>query len=233
MTNPPNVDFEFGPLGEADNYRRALIGSFSPALSGNVLEIGSGIGQMTRELKAIPAVKKLLAVEPDGAFVPSLRKAVPGVEVLQGTAADVKDRDWDAIVSVNVLEHIEEDAKELRMYHALLKAKKGALLLYVPARPELYAPIDKHFGHYRRYVKADLVRITTAAGFKIRSARYYDIIGYAAWWLNFCLLKRMAFDPKAVRFFDRFVFPWSHALESRISGGLFVGKNLLVIAEAV
>ena len=60
---------------------------------------------------------------------------------------------WNAILSINVLEHIESDADELATYFRLLKPARGALCLFVPARPDIYAPIDKDFGHFRRYTR--------------------------------------------------------------------------------
>ena len=41
------MNFEFSALSEARNYRAALIKEFAPVLTGNVLEVGAGIGQIT------------------------------------------------------------------------------------------------------------------------------------------------------------------------------------------
>ncbi|MEI9863104.1 MAG: hypothetical protein WDN00_00805 [Limisphaerales bacterium] len=32
--------------------------------------------------------------------------------------------------------------------------------------------------------------------------RYYNFVGYFAWWLSFCALKKRGFDLSAVRLFD-------------------------------
>lgn len=223
-------DFEFAALGEAGNYRAALLREFSPYLRGNVLEVGAGIGQLTQGLLQLPAITRLVSIEPDPRFCSRLRTALPSHAVFEATAERVPEEDWDAILNVNVLEHIEDDARELKIYREKLKRRGGALCLFVPARPEIFAPIDRDFGHYRRYTKPGLRAELERAGFGIVSLRYYNLIGYAAWWFNFCLLKKRGFDRGAVRFFDRFIFPPTHGFESRVCPPP-IGQSLLAVAR--
>src|SRR5215472_7176168 len=107
-------NFEFDALRWANNYRKALLSEFAPYLSGDVIEVGAGIGQFTELLAGLGSIRSVLAIDLD-----------PGINC-------------DTIVSTNVLEHIEHDAAELRLYAALLKARRGHLCLFVPARSELY-----------------------------------------------------------------------------------------------
>lgn len=229
-SSPNPANFEFYALQEAKNYQSALIRKFAPFLSGKVLEVGSGIGQMTGHISGIPAITDLRCLEPDHDFVVEFKKSFPAIPLIEGTVKDVPNEGWNAIVNINVLEHIKADREEIRQYYKLLKNRRGTLLLFVPARKELYAPIDKQFGHYRRYVKSELVEMIKSEGFRVREARYYDIIGYFAWWLNFRVMRSLSFDPRSVRFFDRMIFPWSSAIESKLPGLPF-GKNILVIAQ--
>ena len=237
MTLQPNAlaitaDFEFAALNEAKNYRAALLSDFGQFLQGNVLEVGAGIGQLTSELRAMPRIKKITSVEPDAAFCNQVRSRFPDHDLLEGTVSDLKSGlAWNAILSVNVLEHIENDGDELVAYHRLLKTAKGALCLFVPARPEIYAPIDKDFGHFRRYTRAELRKKLEVAGFRPVQFRYYNFVGYFLWWLNFCALKRRGFDVGAVRLFDRVIFPIVHGCESRICAPP-IGQSLMVIAIA-
>lgn len=83
---------------------------------------------------------------------------------------------------------------------------KGHLCLFVPAHRELHAPIDDDFGHCRRYTKRELKRTLGNAGFAIVRLNYFNCVGYFAWWLNFCVLKKRRFDIGAVRLFDRAIF---------------------------
>jgi SAM-dependent methyltransferase len=237
MTGLPNEtaqteDFEFAALSEAKNYRAALLREFSGHLRGRVLEVGAGIGQITEELLRNPAVTRLVSIEPDPKFCARLRAVFPAHAIIQGTIEDLKgDESWNAILNVNVLEHIKEDEHELALYRQKLARERGVLCLLVPARPEIYAPIDGDFGHFRRYTKPELRRKLEDAGFEIVKLRYYNFAGYLAWWLNFCVLKKRGFDLQAVRFFDRAIFPAVHAFESRIFAPP-IGQSLLAIARA-
>jgi SAM-dependent methyltransferase len=225
-------DFEFAALEHAVRYRAALIDEFRPYLTGNVVEVGAGIGQLTTELARVPAVTRLLAVEPDAGFAAAFRAAHPTREFLHGTAGAIAaGQPWHAVVSVNVLEHIRDDDAELRVWRELLAPQQGHLCVFVPARPELYAPIDKDFGHFRRYTKPQLAQKLRDAGFVVERLHYFNLVGYFAWWASFKMLGRRAFDPTSVKFFDRAIFPWSHAFERTLVRPPF-GQSLLAVARA-
>jgi SAM-dependent methyltransferase len=225
--------FEFDALREANNYRHALVREFSETLHGRVIEIGSGIGQITELLRALPQVQYLQSIEPDLGFCEAFRKNLPTQPLLQGTIEDVeKGTHWNAILSINVLEHIREDEAELRRYRELLRRDKGTINLFVPARQEIYAPIDEDFGHHRRYSKFQLQRKLQAAGFEIVRLRYFNWVGYFAWWLTFCVLQKRGFNVASVRFFDRMIFPCVYAMETKIAAPPF-GQSLLAVARAI
>jgi SAM-dependent methyltransferase len=238
MTSQPNAlahmsDFQFAALDEAKNYRRTLLRDFEPYLRGSVLEVGAGIGQTTSELLQMPGIQKLLSIEPDAAFCAQLRARYPQHHVLQGTISDLQPgTDWNAILSLNVLEHIEMDREELAAYHRLLQPARGALCLFVPARPEIYAPIDKDFGHFRRYTRPELQGKLEKAGFQLIRLHYYNFAGYFGWWVTNCLLKKRSFDVAAVRLFDRAIFPLVHGFESHICPPP-IGQSLMAVAVAL
>ncbi|HMD55458.1 MAG TPA: class I SAM-dependent methyltransferase [Phycisphaerae bacterium] len=225
-------DFEFTAMNEAKNYRQAILQDFTEHLRGDILEVGAGIGQITKELRRNSAITKLVSIEPDPRLSVRLRETFPDQTIIQGTIDDLKGNEsWDAILSINVLEHIAEDERELAIYRQLLVHEKGVLCLFVPARPEIYAPLDRDFGHFRRYTKPELRRKLEQAGFKILRMRYYNFVGYFAWWLNFCVFKKKGFDPQAVRFFDRVIFPVVRGLESYACPPP-IGQSLLATACA-
>ncbi len=228
-----NKNFEFDALKEAQNYRRALLRDFSEFLRGNVIEVGSGIGQMTDLLQKIPAITQLQAVEPNAAFCNEFKTRFPAQPLVEGTLDGLEQKtNWDAILSINVLEHIRDDEHELETYHSLLRPNRGTLNLFVPARQEIYAPLDQDFGHHRRYAKPELKRKLEEAGFEIVRIRYFNFAGYFAWWLNFCFLRRRQFNSHAVKFYDRIIFPAVYAIES--TGIPFpIGQSLIAVARAV
>src|SRR5262249_38228428 len=105
------------------------------------------------------------------------------------------------------------------------------LCLFVPARPEIYGPIDRDFGHFRRYTAPELQAKLVRAGFAIHRLNYFNFTGYFAWWLSFCVLKKRRFAAGNVRFYDRAVFPIVHALESKLLRPPF-GQSLLAVARS-
>jgi SAM-dependent methyltransferase len=225
-------DFEFNALREANNYRRALLKMFAPYLQGRVIEVGAGHGQLTAQLRQLSTIKHLLAVEPDPRFCAEFRKTLPDQPLLEGIITSVPDPGpWNGILSVNVLEHIREDQDELKIYSSLLKKEHGRLCLFVPARQEIYAPIDNDFGHHRRYSRDDLRRKLENAGFKILRLHYFNFIGYFAWWFSFRLMGQRKFNPSMVRLFDRLIFPVGFGLESHLAWPP-IGQSLVAIAEA-
>ena len=236
MTTPNAIsnteDFEFAALREANNYRAALLKEFGPYLRGRVLEVGAGVGQLTAGLRALPAIQSLTSIEPDAGFCANLRRVMPDHDLVEGTVADLKTPGpWNAIFSVNVLEHIEDDRGELASYARLLKEAHGALCLFVPARQEIYAPIDKDFGHFRRYSKPELEEKLRSAGFTSVNIRYYNMVGYFLWWMNFCVLKHRGFKTGSVHLFDRTIFPIVHAVESNLVKPP-IGQSLIVMAQS-
>lgn len=230
--NTTSGNFEFEALRQAVNYQRLLVKEMGAFVRGRAIEIGAGIGQMTVRLRALPGVEYLQSIEPEAGFCEQFRQLLPGQPIIQGTIQDAPGLDWDAIISINVLEHIEQDEKELSLYNALLKSRRGALALFVPARQEIYAPIDRDFGHYRRYGRAEAVTKLTRAGFKIERIRYFDLAGYFAWLISCRMLGQRSFKPASVRFFDRVIFPVENFMETSICAPP-IGKNLLIIARAV
>ena len=225
-------DFEFEALRHAVNYRCALIREFSPHLKGRVIEVGCGIGQMTESLRKLSSIKYLLSVEPDPHFCREFRKTFPGQPLIEGTVDSVTDeKPWNGIVSINVLEHILEDERELAIYSRLLRSANGRLCLFVPARQEIYAPLDKDVGHHRRYTKPGLKTKLEAAGFEVEHIRYFNWVGYFGWWLTFRVMGTRKMNPASVKFFDRVIFPVVYAAESHICAPPF-GQSLIAIARA-
>src|SRR5262245_32882369 len=237
MSERPNEaaatgDFEFDALQQARNYRAALVQEFSPFLKGRVMEIGAGIGQFTEALAALPGVQEVVAIEPEPRFCDMFRKLQPNRKLVAGTMDDLQnDSDWDAAICINVLEHIREDDAELAKCRQRLTKRRGHLCLFVPARQEIYAPLDKDFGHHRRYARPQLREKLARAGFQIVRLNYFNCIGYFAWWFNFCFLKKRHFDVGSVVVFDRLIFPVVHALERNLMRPPF-GQSLLAVARA-
>jgi 2-polyprenyl-3-methyl-5-hydroxy-6-metoxy-1,4-benzoquinol methylase len=81
-------------------------------------------------------------------------------------------RSVDALLLLDVLEHIEDDVGFLRAISDGFPNSR-ALIVTVPARAELWSNYDRHYGHFRRYDRATLATTLAAGGFTLRHQRYF------------------------------------------------------------
>lgn len=213
-------------MQEAVNYNRYLLDTVRKyALAGGkVLDFGAGGGQFAVPLSEFGL--DITALEPDRHLQQHLH--AKGIRAV-GSTRELPDACFDYIYTLNVLEHIEDDAAALRDLHAKLN-DRGKLLIYVPAFPVLYTSMDAKVGHVRRYTRSTLIAGVTAAGFGIERVAYADSIGFFATLLfKFVGSKDGSVSIAALKLYDQLIFPLSRALD-RFTQRWF-GKNLLLIAH--
>jgi SAM-dependent methyltransferase len=135
---------------------------------------------------------------------------------------------FDAVIMINVLEHIEDDSCVLELIHRMLRPG-GYLLIFVPAMPVLYGSLDKKFGHYRRYTKTGLVAVCGKAGYEISCSRYFDMFGALPWWLINRVLHSSTLNPRMAKLYDRLVVPFARLAEKVVTPPF--GKNLVLVGR--
>lgn len=215
-------------MAVAHNYNTYLLGLVlkeidrCPSARPQVLDFGAGIGTFAAMVEAARPQVTLTCLEPSAAEAARLREA--GFRVLTGPDAD--DERYDVVYSLNVLEHIESDAKALVTVRELL-VPGGVAVFYVPAFKLLFSNMDRLVGHHRRYRASDFRRLSRSAGLSLTSVRYCDPVGFCA-----ALVYRLGrgnghLDPRSVKLFDRAVFPISSWLERFTHR--FLGKNVLAV----
>ena len=117
---------------------------------------------------------------------------------------EIARRRFDAIVAVNVIEHIQDDQQAVRVLSSLLKPG-GRLLIYVPAVPFAYGSLDRMLGHYRRYTRASLAELLRGVGLDPGSVRYFNLFGLLGWLVNGRILQRKVLSRSQVALFERLV----------------------------
>jgi SAM-dependent methyltransferase len=213
---------------KAERYQKWILTAFSDAIHGDVLEVGAGKGNFTRWIS--PQARRIVALEPDEQLCAELQALAPtNVEARLLTLAEFKSQfQFDAVVMINVLEHIDDDTRALRRVAELLKPAGNACIL-VPAHQTLYAPIDARFGHFRRYSKRGLEELLEAAGLIPVSLRCFNPVGALGWLVSFRLLRRPRLTPGMVRLSERIAVPLGKALDRL--GHLPFGQSIIAVAK--
>jgi SAM-dependent methyltransferase len=223
---------ELDSLGEARNYYGWITAGFAPWLGARMVEVGAGIGTFTAFLLEARTDGHVTAVEPAANNFPRLAKRWAGdarVTTVRGYLDDTFPvGSADAVVAVNVMEHVEDDAGFLRAAARAL-VPGGHVCLFVPALPALYGSLDRIFEHHRRYTRRGLEARFTEAGLEPVRVRYMNFPGMLAWWLWAKVLRRRTITSRDARTYDRWVVPLVRAVEDRISPP--VGSGLLAVAR--
>jgi SAM-dependent methyltransferase len=145
-----------------------------------ILEIGSSSGYMLDALRR--RFPRALGSDVIHAPLVQLSHAGHAVARLDASRAPLRASSLDAIVALNVLEHIQDDHEALlAMAHAL--KPRGWLYIEVPANPALYDSYDRSLMHYRRYRMRDLRRMIDDAGLRVRMASHLGCFIYPGFWL--------------------------------------------------
>ena len=190
--------------------------------SQTVIDYGAGNGEFC--LNSFQNVD-FFAVEPDKYLQEKLKDK--GISVLE--FQNFKNSSVDYVYSINVLEHIENDEEVLQEIYKIL-AFKGKVLIYVPAFKFLWTGLDDQVKHFRRYTKKSLSKKLEKCGFKIKSLKYADSVGFFVVALHKLLKIDVRLNKRNIILFDKILFPLSRILD-RLLFENFFGKNIYAYAE--
>jgi SAM-dependent methyltransferase len=220
-------------LGTARHFFDWVLDEFEPYLHGSVLEVGAGLGTITRLLSDRYPQLSLVALEPaENVFadLSSFAAVTPRVTACQATLADyrlVGDKRFDAVMYLNVLEHIENDAAELRLAAEALRPG-GAVLVFGPAMEALYSELDHRAGHYRRYDVDGLRSLLERAGLQPVHVRYFDVLGVLPYLVVYRVLRRDAISGSSMWGYDRVLIPLSRLMQRAVPAPP-LGKNVIAV----
>ena len=230
----PGRDLE--AMSFAVNYHRWILDEFRPFLGRRVVEVGAGTGSFSR-LLLNEELDKLVLIEPSEMFeqLKTGLDEVNGltVEFHQTIFAEVSETiartvQPDSILYVNVLEHIEDDRRELEIAYDTLEAG-GCCFIFLPALRGLFGRFDRKIGHFRRYSKYELDEKSRAVGFKILVSKYFDLAGIVPWCIKYRLFRSESLDERSVQAYDKLVVPLLRRFERVVKPP--IGKNILLVAS--
>jgi glycosyltransferase involved in cell wall biosynthesis len=202
-----------------------------PFVGDRVLEIGAGIGNLTSQF--IPRDCYVASdVNPTYLhFLASYATGKPYLHVREVDATRAEhfrdlERQFDTVLLINVLEHVEDEQGTLaNVQHTL--APGGRAVILVPQHPALYSSLDEALGHRERYTRDGFRHSLERAGFAVDELFDFNRASVPGWWLNGKLLKRRGFSRVQLKVFDTAV-PLLRRIDRLFPYG---GQSLIAVAR--
>jgi len=238
--HPKNNDISLDTLSvikKAENFNRWMYQTIKPYCSGHILEIGSGIGNISQFFLREGYQMTLSDIRSD--YCENLRAQFSAFGNLKGIIRlDIIHSDfekeyqgyfskYDTIFALNVIEHVSDDNLAIRNCQALLKSE-GRLIILVPAFPQLYNNFDRGLKHYRRYTKKSLNTLIIKNDFKIIRSKYLNAVGMLGWYISARLQKNETIPKDQMNIYDKLV-PVVKLIDSILLNR--VGLSVITIAQ--
>jgi 2-polyprenyl-3-methyl-5-hydroxy-6-metoxy-1,4-benzoquinol methylase len=200
-------------IAGANNFNQWMYQTIKPFINGNILEAGSGTGNLSAFFIKDQAAITLSDTEEQ--YIDILREKfndyvnrVPIVFLnlehssFEAKYSELKEK-FDTVFLLNVLEHIKDDQQVVTNCRYLLKPG-GTLLILTPAYSFLFAALDRSLGHHRRYTTGRLKELLSQAGIITTKKFYFNFLGIFAW-LYGKILRLKAIPKGEMKVFDRLV----------------------------
>jgi 2-polyprenyl-3-methyl-5-hydroxy-6-metoxy-1,4-benzoquinol methylase len=226
MTSYQYIGSELELFRAATNWKNYYYRILRRYLGAEVLEIGAGIGGTTQVLCRGTHHSRWLCLEPDATLV-SMFQAEPNLPkvctIQQSTLSDLPETEtFDAIIYIDVLEHIEDDHAEVQQVAKHLKPG-GYLVILGPAHQWFFSPFDQAIGHYRRYDQS-MFQALQPQGLTLTKIQYLDSVGLLASFGSRVLGQKLP-TPAQIKLWDRWMVPISRRLDPLL--GYRLGKSVL------
>ena len=201
-------------ISKADKFNRWMFDTIYPHCRGKILEIGSGIGNISQFFIEANASISLSDIREN--YCTQLKErfsdspTLDEVLLIDLTNPDFEIRyheykkTFDTVFALNVVEHIEDDALALKNCHFLLK-DGGTLLILVPAYQNLYCSFDRELGHFRRYTKKTLGKVFKLNNFHIKHSRYFNLMGILGWIFSGKILRKKTIPEGQMGLYNKLV----------------------------
>jgi len=202
-------------ISEAGAFNKWMYSVISPSLKGKILEIGSGIGNISDFLLNDKDPVTLSDLRSEYCEYLSKhfmnRQSLASVEQIDLADSDFENKyssilnSFDTVFALNVIEHIENDSLAIQNCRKLLK-EGGNLLILVPSYQWLYCRFDKELGHFRRYNRKSLLMLLKSNGFNVLDLFNFNAAGVFGWLLFGKLLNHKQIGQNQMQLYNNLVF---------------------------
>ena len=167
--------------------RRHALGQLKKHAPGDapvILEVGCSSGFLVKEIRREFPRAFVIGADYVRGPLEKLARDMPDLPLLHFDLVEcpLPSASVDAVVLLNVLEHIEDDGAALRQLHRVLRPG-GVAVIEVPAGPGLYGIYDRMLMHHRRYSSRGLRSAAEKTGFEILEASHLGAFVYPGFWL--------------------------------------------------
>ncbi len=196
----------------AVNFNEWMYKTISKHCSGKILEIGSGIGNISQHF--IENNQDITLTDIRDNYVDSLKEQFP-THKNNTYLMDLVDNNfeekyatfigtYDTVFALNVVEHIQDDKLAITNATKLLKPN-GKLVILVPAYQLLYNSFDTALEHYRRYTKTSLNELISSE-LELDHSQYFNAFGMLGWFVSGRVLKKKTIPIKQMKIYDKLLF---------------------------
>ena len=201
-------------ISKAGHFNRWMFETIRPYLKGDILEIGSGIGNISDFL--VNEGYTVTLSDYNQEYCDVLKEKYHGRKNVKDILSiDLQQPDFylkynhlketfDTIYLLNVIEHLQDDHKAVEYCKYLLKPK-GNLILLAPAFGFLYCRLDKELGHFRRYRLKELRDLLVHQNFTVIHQQYYNLLGLFGWFVSGKLAGSKTLDASETSLFNKLV----------------------------
>jgi len=213
MTDNKNKDTGTDSLyiiSAAEKFNHWMFQTISRFCTDEILEIGSGIGNISQFF--IRQQAQISLSDYNIEYCNILKHKYPQNNVFQldlanenfETKYSTLCNTFSTVFALNVIEHIENDSLAIRNCSKLLKTN-GKLIILVPAYSFLYCQFDTNLGHFRRYTKNKLTELIQKNGFELFHSQYFNAAGIPGWLFSGKILNRKMIPSSQMAIFNKIV----------------------------
>jgi SAM-dependent methyltransferase len=150
----------------------------------SIMEVGCSAGHLLADMRRSLPNATLTGGDYTLGTLVKLGEKMPGIPLVRFNlaASPLPSNSYDAMVLLNVLEHIEDDIAAASHIARMLKPG-GVAVIEVPAGPELFDDYDRQLQHFRRYTLQGICGVVEQAGLVVERRNYLGALIYPAFYL--------------------------------------------------